>query len=289
VFALVLGAAAAIAAVGTAGASSTQVGKTALDQTAFCSKVSSGQLQASSGARSYCFGAQPNGRNAPAGAGAASQSAPTPFTSNHNAANPLEDVAPNGTHAYGQSETSIAGYNQYGVEAWNDSTGFFSPACSAMSKDELTGVGFTNNHGASWTDLGGLPNNSCSISKWEGDPSVQPYQGPTPDAPSGTAAPTTTYFYVASLITNTGCTGAPQCDAPKPKPPASACNGLCVGLDVKVTTVASNWLATNSDIVPNFGDYTAPPPRFPNTGTSMSNEGGPDNGASLVALCSNLT
>jgi hypothetical protein len=231
---LLLGAATAIVAVGTAGASSKQAGKTALDKAAFCAKVASNQLQVSTGARSYCFGSQPNGKSAPAGAGASSQ-APTPFTSNHNAANPLEDVAPYGTHAYGQSETSIAGYNQYGVEAWNDATGFFSPACSAMSKDELTGVGFTNNHGASWTDLGGLPNNSCSFSTWSGDPSVQPYQGPVPDAPSGQQpSGTTTYFYIASLISSSGgCVGAPRCDAPSAPgaSPASACFGLCVGLE----------------------------------------------------------
>ena len=40
--------------------------------------------------------------------------------------------------------------------------GFISPCPSPGSKEELTGFGFSNNGGASFTDLGGLPNNNCA-------------------------------------------------------------------------------------------------------------------------------
>jgi hypothetical protein len=194
--ALLLAAAAAIAAVGTAGASSKHTGKTAGygSKQAFCSAVSSGKLQVSAGARGACFGSQPNGPGSPAPS-AASPLGPSPFTTNHDAATPSEDIT-NGTKAYGQSETAIAGYNQYGVEGWNDATGFFAPVCAPSYKDQLTGIGFSTNHGSSWSDLGGLANTTCGTgSKWSGDPAVQPYH-----APNGT-----TYFYVASLITGGSC------------------------------------------------------------------------------------
>jgi hypothetical protein len=95
------------------------------------------------------------------------------------AASPFEDITPNSTQAYGQSETSIAAIDQYVVEAWNDASGFFSPCPSPKSKEEFTGFGFSKNGGASFTDLGGLPNNQCATTRYEGDPSVEAweYQG----------------------------------------------------------------------------------------------------------------
>jgi hypothetical protein len=61
-----------------------------------CARVGN-PLWVSSGARSYCFGSQPNG---PAASGLRKINT---FGSNVNAASPSEDVSPNGTQAYGQS------------------------------------------------------------------------------------------------------------------------------------------------------------------------------------------
>ena len=57
-----------------------------------------------------------------------------------------------------------------------------------MYKEEGTGYGFSSDRGASFTDLGGLPNASCTKRLYEGDPSVEAWQ------PAGHA-----YFYVSSL------------------------------------------------------------------------------------------
>ena len=57
-----------------------------------------------------------------------------------------------------------------------------------MYKDQLTGFSFSANNGASFTDLGGLPNSACATSVYSGDPSVETYK-------SGG----TTYFYISSL------------------------------------------------------------------------------------------
>jgi hypothetical protein len=143
-----------------------------------------GRIFASQGAQIFCFGAQLNSAsnrpqvlNSPSG------------IANVDAANHSEDISPNGTQAYGQSETSIAAADQYVVEAWNDSTAFFSPCPSPNYKEESTGFGFSNNGGASFTDLGGLPNNNCATSRFGGDPSVEAfdYQGAH-------------YFYITSLF-----------------------------------------------------------------------------------------
>jgi hypothetical protein len=136
-----------------------------------------------SGAMMYCFGPQPNG---PANGG---QHANTNFAPNVNAANPAEDVSPNGTRAYGQSEVSTAAFGPYVVEQWNDATGFFSPACSPSFKDQLSGWGFSSDRGATFIDQGGLPNAFCATSSWSGDPSVDVW------SPGGT-----TYFYQSSLF-----------------------------------------------------------------------------------------
>jgi len=79
------------------------------------------------------------------------------MSSNVDAASTSEDVAPNGTQAYGQSETSIAAVDQYVVEGWNDATGFVSPCPSPNNKESGTGFGFSNNGGNSFVDMGGFP------------------------------------------------------------------------------------------------------------------------------------
>lgn len=154
----------------------------------FCARIDH-NIEVSSGARTYCFGPQ---------ASSSSQvktSSSSTFGTNVNAANPREDITPNGTRAYGQSETSIAGNATYVVEAWNDSTGFFAPCPSPMFKEELTGLGFSANGGLSFKDLGGLRNNCATGFKYFGDPTVETWQ------PGGT-----TYFYIGSLYIN-GVTG----------------------------------------------------------------------------------
>jgi hypothetical protein len=156
----------------------------------FCNKVQQHKIFVSAGAQSYCFGAQPsNGSSAPGGrASVASGVTPT----NVAASNLGEDVAPNGTRGYGQSETSVAANGPYVVEAWNDATSFFSPCGSAQYKEEATGLGFSANSGTSFRDLGGLPNNHCSIATgylYGGDPSVE-------TATIGGVR----YFYISSLF-----------------------------------------------------------------------------------------
>src|SRR5579864_1160877 len=150
-----------------------------------CARVGN-PLWVSSGARMWCFGSQPNG---PAASGLRKINT---FGSNVNAASPSEDISPNGTQAYGQSETSTAAIGHYVVEQWNDATSFFSPPCSPSFKDQGSGWGFSSDGGKTFTDEGGLPNTSCATSAWSGDPSVEAW------APGGT-----TYFYQSSLLSGT--------------------------------------------------------------------------------------
>lgn len=113
-----------------------------------CQKLGT-QIQGSSGMQLYCFGPQPNGAASPAvrlGASLSSASSSPQknggkggFIPNVNAANTAEDISPSGARAFGQSETSIAASRSYVVEAWNDSTGFFSPCGSPNNKEELNG------------------------------------------------------------------------------------------------------------------------------------------------------
>jgi hypothetical protein len=142
------------------------------------------KYQASAGAQAFCFGLRRSGPGP-----AARRFAATPVSANVNAANLAEDVSPNGTRAYGQSETSIAASGPYVVEAWNDSTSFFSPCPSPSAKEEGTGFGFSSNGGRSFTDLGGLPTSNCALDMWFGDPSVTAY-----------TAGGSTYFYISSLF-----------------------------------------------------------------------------------------
>jgi hypothetical protein len=157
----------------------------------FCSRLGH-SIEASSGAQMYCFGANFNGAT-PHVRTSASPLLASPFSTNVNAASLGEDISPGGARAYGQSETSVAAAGQYVVEAWNDATSFFSACPAPMSKEEGTGFGFSTNGGASFTDLGGLPNSSCASRLLEGDPSVESWQ-------SGG----TTYFYIASLYPSVG-------------------------------------------------------------------------------------
>src|SRR2546427_2820975 len=156
-----------------------------------------GQLGASSGARMFCFG--PQSTNAARALRTPSLTASTftksnagtfNFGLNVDAATPAEDITPSGVSIQGQSEVSIAAAGPYVVEAWNDATGFFAPCGSPLNKEELTGFGFSNNGGGSFTDLGGLPNANCASSIIDGDPSVEAYQ-----APDGK-----TYFYISSIF-----------------------------------------------------------------------------------------
>jgi hypothetical protein len=140
-------------------------------------------IQASSGAQAYCFGAQAVGKISSHAVGPAF-SAP----GNADAASFSEDVNPAGVRAFGQSETSVAAQGQFVVEAWNDSTGFFSRCGSKGSKEELTGIGFSTNGGKSFKDLGGLRNPGCNVNLYAGDPSVTAYR-----------VGNHTFFYVASL------------------------------------------------------------------------------------------
>ena len=153
-----------------------------------CNSIAQRQLQGSSGAQMFCFGSQPNTlihklnlKNATPAAGTAA------FKTNVDAASLSEDISPSGARAYGQSEISIAAAGQYVVEAWNDSTGFFTLCPAPNNKEELTGFGFSNNGGASFTDLGGTPTD-CTQFRNEGDPAVEAYQ-----------VNGHTYFYIAQI------------------------------------------------------------------------------------------
>jgi len=152
-----------------------------------CKSIAQGKIQASTGAQSFCFGAQVNAPvrqlNAPV-----TSSGTAMFRTNVDAASLAEDVSPGGVRAFGQSETSIASAGSYVVEAWNDSTGFFSPCPSPKHKEQLTGFGFSNNGGNSFKDLGGTPVADCNTTINEGDPAVEAY-----------TVGGKTYFYISQI------------------------------------------------------------------------------------------
>jgi hypothetical protein len=150
----------------------------------FCTYLGK-RYAASAGAHSFCFGPQQAGP--PPRQAGVNQAPGTPR--NVDAASFAEDVNPAGLQADGQSEVSIAASGPYVAEEWNDSTGFFSSCPSAMSKEELSGFGFSANGGRSFTDLGGLPNANCTKDVYEGDPSVAAYR-----------VGGSTYFYFSSLF-----------------------------------------------------------------------------------------
>ncbi|HEX7992774.1 MAG TPA: hypothetical protein VF506_02575 [Streptosporangiaceae bacterium] len=107
---------------------------------------------------------------------------------NVNAASFREDISPAGARGFGQSETSIAASGRFVVEAWNDSTSFFSSCGNKRFKEEGTGIGFSANGGRTFTDLGGLRNPGCKTRLYAGDPSVAAYR-----------VGGHTFFYVSSL------------------------------------------------------------------------------------------
>jgi hypothetical protein len=200
----------------------------------FCNKLGK-SVQASQGAQMFCFPPQsPTSAKAPSTSNPAS-GGPS-FGSNVDAADPQEDVTPSGVQIHGQSETSVAASGPYVVEAWNDGTGFFAPCPSPSNKQELTGFGFSNDGGKTFTDLGGLPNSNCNASKIFGDPSVEAY-----------TVGGSTYFYVSSIfipfnvpenaLSVTACqvTGAAlSCSQPIVAAISSQCdfvNGFCSFLD----------------------------------------------------------
>ena len=106
----------------------------------FCNRVKDQKIFVSQGAQMYCFGPQTSTGTAqqPKAPNASS----TVIPANVAASNLAEDVAPNGTRGYGQSETSVAANGPYVVEAWNDATTFFSPCGSPQYKEEATGFAF---------------------------------------------------------------------------------------------------------------------------------------------------
>ncbi len=86
------------------------------------------------------------------------------FGSNIDANDPSQDVAG------GQSETAIAASGTRVLTAWNDISGvFFSP--STDRRASVTGVGYSGDGGATFTDLIGLPNPKPN-QQWSGDPSI---------------------------------------------------------------------------------------------------------------------
>jgi hypothetical protein len=165
----------------------------------FCARLGH-TIQASSGAHIFCdaqTGTRPLARSGTAGPAPASASLPSAganpvFGNNADAANPTEDVTPASAQLYGQSETSIAANGSFVVEGWNDATGFATICPAPQSKEELTGVGFSTDGGATFTDEGGLPS-ACSTTGYLylGDPSVETWQRANK-----------TYFYISSLYDN---------------------------------------------------------------------------------------
>src|SRR6266581_6391975 len=132
-------------------------------------------VELSQGGQMFCKGPQSNGPSSSLRTSTSIASSSPSFGSNVDAASPQEDVTPSGVQIHGQSEVSVASAGPYVVEAWNDGTGFFAPCGSPMNKEELTGFGFSNNGGKTFTDLGGLPNANCATSLTFGDPSVEAY------------------------------------------------------------------------------------------------------------------
>lgn len=154
----------------------------------------------------YCFGPQFNQGNGLTARHTLLLRRPGTFAisvnNNVDAANSNEDITQSGVRGYGQSETSSAAIDNYVVEGWNDSTGFFAPCPSPNNQEELTGFGFSNNNGASFLDLGGLPNAACASSRYEGDAGVEAYR-----APGGSD-----YFYITSIFVRAGATAATSTD-----------------------------------------------------------------------------
>lgn len=115
-------------------------------------------------------------------------SPPIRFGANVDATSPSEDPIA------GQSETAVSVSGNLIVSAWNDLSGaLYSPGSVQGS---VTGVGFSADGGATFQDLGGLPNND-HCQEFFGDPGVVSYR----------ASDGSTYFYVTSLYLPSGDTG----------------------------------------------------------------------------------
>jgi hypothetical protein len=113
----------------------------------------------SSGAKAWLYGAQHTGPD-----GVRRLSGPS-FGTNVDPNDPTQDAAG------GQSETAIGASGSNLVAAWNDATGFLASSDSTKREASLTGVGFSTDGGASFTDLIGLPNDNPNQG-WFGDPTV---------------------------------------------------------------------------------------------------------------------
>src|SRR5437588_10044421 len=122
--------------------------RTGASNNPFCSRIDHG-IGASAGARVYCFGPQTSSSSNV-------KTSSSTFGPNVDAANPQEDITPNGARVYGQSEGSIAGNATDAVAAWNDATGFFEPWPSPMYKVELSGRDFSSDGGSWCSDLRAL-------------------------------------------------------------------------------------------------------------------------------------
>jgi len=202
----------------------------------FCNRVKNHKIFASQGAQMYCFGSQPSTGN---------QQATTPNVStvtprNVAASNLAEDISPNGTRGYGQSETSVAANGPYVVEAWNDATSFASPCGSPQYKEEATGFAFSANGGATFTDLGGVPNNNCSGPTgyvYGGDPTVEA-------ATIGGVR----YFYVGSLFNSVNF-GEPSELA------MSVCTATGAGVSANLACSQPIVIARSSECTVMFGQH----------------------------------
>ncbi len=194
-------------------------------------KPPAGAIWGSSGMQNYCFG--------PTGAHGRINLSAITVSNNVDAANPNEDITVSGVRGYGQSETSSAAIDNFVVEAWNDSTGFFAPCPSPNNQEELSGFGFSNNNGASFNDLGGLPNADCN-SRYEGDTGVEAYR----------AANGSDYFYVTNIFVN-GTAGTNNIDL-------AACKVNGVGSGAFLTCSQPDTVAADSGTMQSGGFLDKP-------------------------------
>jgi hypothetical protein len=197
-------------------------------QSNFCSQLGKKYL-ASAGAQMYCSGLQPNGLAKQSLTHTGSPS------SNVNAADPDEDVSPSGARLFGQAEASIAASGHYVVEAWNDATSLSSPCGAPLNKEEGTGLGFSSDSGASFTDLGGLPNTDCAHNIYHGDPSVETLE-------SGGNS----YFYVASLFDPVFSRSEPSPADPRSHLALTACRASGEGTSALLTCSQPIIIASSS-------------------------------------------
>ncbi len=138
------------------------------------------------------------------------------FGSNVDANDPTFDLAG------GQSETAIAAFGNSVVVSWNDATAFLAGANPLSPLASSTGVAYSKDGGATFSDLVGLPNDNPN-QIWASDPTV--------------VAVDATHFIVASLY-------FPSFVANCKTGPMSATVALTVG------TVSGGTLTFGDPIVP---------------------------------------